>query len=169
MLNQEWKERLPDEFPDASRVWIYQSSRPFTEKEEAYIRGELDHYVDNWVSHSRPVKGWATVLFKQFILIMSDDTEDRLCGSAIDDSFRFIKYLDEKLELKLLDRMQMGFVNGNEIQIIPMEEIEKALAEKRINEHTLFFNNGIATRKELLNGWIIPLKKSFLWQRFAMN
>ncbi len=167
MVYQDWKMKLPEEFPEASRVWIYQSCRSFTEVEEKDIKKQLDDYISCWISHNRPVKGWGTVLFRQFILIMADDTMDRLCGSAIDDAFRFIKNLDENLSLKLMDRMQMGFIQDGVVRILPMNEVENALVEKRINEDTLFFNNAITTQKELINSWILPVKQSFLWQRFA--
>lgn len=167
MTEQNWRDRLPESLSGASRVWVYQNNRPFTPDEEKAITVHLKQFTADWMSHNRPVNGWATVLFRQFILVMADDTMDRLCGSAVDSAIRLIKELEQQYDLQLMDRLQMGFVKKEEILIIPMNEVEKALAAKEISHDTLFFNNAVATKEELLNHWILPLDHSYLWKRVS--
>ncbi len=165
MINSDWKKSVPEDFSEASRVWVYQSNRPFTEEEEKGIRRQLAFYTKNWMSHNRPVKGWATVIFDQFILLMADDTMDRLCGSAVDGSIRFIQDLEAQYGLELMNRMNLGFVKENALLIFPLDEVENRVADRTITGETLFFNNAITTKHQLLNGWILPVNKSFLWNR----
>ena len=63
---------LPAGFPDGSRAWIYQSSRAFIEKEEREINEQLHHFYSQWQAHGEPVKGWAGLLFRQFIIERQD-------------------------------------------------------------------------------------------------
>ncbi|MGN6475649.1 MAG: hypothetical protein ACTHKV_00375, partial [Flavipsychrobacter sp.] len=65
------KSEIPADFHDSSRVWIYQSSRPFIEKEEKEINEQLHQFYTQWQSHGIPVKGWAKLLFRQFIVMMA--------------------------------------------------------------------------------------------------
>src|SRR5699024_5885207 len=117
----------------------------------------------------RPVKGWGTVLFDQFIVLLADDTSDKLCGSAIDSSIRFMKELESKLGLELLNRMNLGFSDGQKLFTVPMQELETALEAGEIQQETLFFNNTVSSKKELLENWIQPIKESFLANRISLN
>ena len=40
-----------DKLPDASRVWIYQANRSFTEEELSEIRSKLDLFIEQWTAH----------------------------------------------------------------------------------------------------------------------
>lgn len=162
-----WQSCLPEGFSPETRVWIYQINRPFTGEEEGAIREQLQGFYTGWLSHDRPVKGWATVLFDQFILIMADDTMDRLCGSAVDNSIRLIKDLEHQYHISLLDRMLLAFWINNKIETIPINQVNQAVENGRITGETLFFNNAVSTKAELENNWIIPLNSSYLWKRIT--
>ena len=169
MVHSDWKTAVPADFSGASRVWIYQSGRRFTAEEVIDLNRRLRDFVDNWVSHNRPVKGWAGLLFDQFIVFMADDTMDRLCGSAIDGSIRFIKVLEGQLELVLMDRLQMAFLQPDSDQLVlfMLDEVEAAMRSGRIQKDALFFNNAVTTKDQMLDKWLVPLQNSFLWTRFS--
>ncbi len=168
MIIDQWKNEIPAHFPDSSRVWVYQSDRIFHSEEEQKLTVYLNQYVEEWISHGRPVKGWAKVLFHQFIIIMADDGADRLCGSAIDGSIRFIKEIETKMGVDLLDRMKLGFATENGVRVIPMHEVEGQIKNGELKKETLFFNNTVSTKGALLQDWIQPLDKSFLGRRMAI-
>lgn len=162
---QHWKSLLPEGFSPESRVWIYQSSRAFTEAESDKVEKLLNDYGAQWMSHNRPVKGWIKLLFNQFIIFMSDDTEDRLCGSAIDGSIRFVKEIEKEFNVGLLDRMTLAFLEGNEIKLFPVNKVHIALEKEFINADTLYFNNTVTTKASLENNWMIPLKDSWIGKK----
>ena len=68
-----YRESLPAEFDDSSRVWIYQSSRLFTLQEAYQIEDLLKSFTSTWNSHGVPVKGFAKLFFGQFVILMADE------------------------------------------------------------------------------------------------
>ncbi|MGH2642815.1 MAG: hypothetical protein ACRDE2_02610 [Chitinophagaceae bacterium] len=166
---QHWKSILPEDFSPESRVWIYQSSRAFTEKESDKIGNLLSEYCTQWISHNRPVKGWVKLLFNQFIIFISDDTQDKLCGSAIDNSIRFVKEIEREFNVGLLDRMMLAFLADDEIKIFPVNKVHTALEKGFINPDTCYFNNSVTTKDSLENNWIIPLKNSWIGKKYVQD
>jgi len=56
-MNTDYKEHIPEEFNNDSKVWIYQSNRLFTLHEAIEIEDLLKNFVNSWNSHGTPVKG----------------------------------------------------------------------------------------------------------------
>lgn len=162
----QWQDRIPSDFAAEAKVWVYQAARTFTVRELAEINEQLDQFYQQWMSHNRPVKGWAGVFFNQFIVIVADDTADRLCGSAVDHSLRVIQSLERQYEVSLLDRMLLGFLVQDRVELLPLAQLPHALAAGKVKEDTLYFNNTVTTKAALLDHWIIPLKDSWLAQRY---
>ncbi|MFT6883526.1 MAG: hypothetical protein ACJAVY_002331, partial [Marinoscillum sp.] len=42
-----------EKMPDHARLWVYQSSRPFTESERNELATYLDAFVDQWKAHGQ--------------------------------------------------------------------------------------------------------------------
>ena len=166
MNESNWKQAVPPGFPPSTRVWVYQSTRPFLEKELKEIAEQLYQFYAQWMSHNRPVTGWAGILFDQMILVMADDAADRLCGSAVDHSIRVMKSLERQYNVSLLDRTMLGFLREEKVELLPMSQVAPALAMGKIDSETPFFNNAISTRAELEDRWLIPVKDSWLAKRF---
>ena len=159
---------LPQDFSDASKVWIYQSSRPFSEKEEREINEQLLQFYSQWLSHQQPVKGWAKLLFKQFIIIMADETHVTIGGCSTDGMQRMIKSLERQYSVTLFDRMTLTFLIKDKTEMLPFNQVQYAIEKGFINKDTLTFNNIATTKQELLNNWIVPLSESWLAQRIAL-
>jgi len=155
-------ELIPSDFPDTSRVWIYQGSRPFIEKEENEINEQLEHFYTQWQAHGKPVKGWAKLLFKQFIVIIADQAITEVSGCSIDDSARIIKSLERQYSVNFFDRMTLTFLIDGKAQMLPFGQVQYAIDKGFINQETLVFNNIATTKKELLETWLVPLNKSWL-------
>ena len=65
-MNIDFKEQIPGDFLDTSRVWIYQCSRLFFLSEALQVEEILEQFVSNWKSHGADVKGYANLFFGQF-------------------------------------------------------------------------------------------------------
>ena len=98
-MNLEYKHLLPEDFADNSKVWVYQSSRLLTLSEALQMEELSQQFVQNWLSHGSEVKGYANLLFGQFVVLMADDTHTVVGGCSTDSSVRFIKELGEHLML----------------------------------------------------------------------
>jgi hypothetical protein len=155
-------EKVPHDFDDASKVWIYQSSRPFSNREIVEINDQLHHFYTQWMSHGAPVKGWASVVFDRYIIMMADETENVLGGCSMDDAQRVIKSLERQYQVKLFDRLTLSFYVKEKIEMLPFNQVQYALDKGFISGDTLMFNNLVATKHDLLHRWIVPMSTTWL-------
>jgi hypothetical protein len=49
-----------------------------------------------------------------------------------------------------------------------MEQLNYAIENNFINADTLYFNNTLQTKEELLNRWLTPVKESWLAKKFSL-
>lgn len=164
-MNINFQDLIPRDFNDNSHVWVYQSNRSFTVKETIQIEELLKDFAKNWKSHGTPVKGYANILFGQFIILMADETAMGVSGCSTDSSVRLIKNIEQDFEVELFDRLMLAFIIQERIQLLPLSKITSYLEDNLIATETLYFNNTILTKKELLNNWIIPVRESWLATR----
>jgi hypothetical protein len=156
-----YRDRLPFEFSDESRVWIYQSDRLFTAAEVLQIEERLYSFTAQWQSHGIPVKGYGIVLFGLFIILMADESATGVSGCSTDGSVRLVKKIEQDLGVQLLDRQLLAFIAEDSIRIIPLSQLNDKENIEWIGPETLYFNNMVQTKKELVDGWIIPVKESW--------
>ena len=158
-------EHIPNDFADTSRVWIYQSSRLFFISEALEMEDMLNDFAANWKSHGTPVKGFANLFFGRFIVLMADETATGVSGCSTDSSVHLIKSIEEKYKVQLFDRQNLAFVVKDKIQLLPLSQLEYAVENNFINADTLYFNNTVLSKKEMIEKWIIPVKESWLAKR----
>ncbi len=173
-MNLEYKEHIPPGFNDSSRVWIYQSSRLFFISEALEMEEMLHDFVANWKSHGDTVKGFANLFFGQFIVLMADESATGVSGCSTDSSVHLIKSIEEKFKLQLFDRQNLAFVSKDKsdsfrIQLLPLNQLEYAVENNFINAETLYFNNNVLSKKDLMEKWIIPVKDSWLAKRLNFS
>ncbi len=153
---------VPAVFAEDSRVWIFQSSRAFIEKEEKEINEQLCQFYKQWLSHNNPVKGWAGLLFRQFIVVMADETGEMTGGCSIDGMMRVVKSLERQYDVNFFDRMMITFLVKNKAEMLPFSQVQYAIDKGFIDKDTLLFNNVVNNKKELLENWLVPLNKSWM-------
>jgi len=165
----EYKHLIPEDFHSTSRVWTYQSSRLFTLSEALQTEKLLEDFVEQWHSHGVPVKGYANLLFGQFIIIMADETTTGVSGCSTDSSVHLIKQIEQQFGVNMFNRQTFAFIIKDKIQLLPMAQLNYAASNSFINADTLYFNNLVATKEQLLHSWIIPLKQSWLAKRIPFT
>jgi hypothetical protein len=165
-MNLTYTHLLPADFSDESRVWIYQSNRLFSIGEAMEIEKILEKFAGEWTSHGTPVKGFGTLFFGQFIILMADEKQTGVSGCSTDSSVRMIKMIESSLQVSLFERTNLAFVVKNKIELLPLQQVQYALEKQFIDEETLFFDNTVSTKASLQNSWIIPLGKSWLAKRY---
>lgn len=165
----ELKDLLPADFADDSRVWIYQSNRAFIDREEREVNEQLEQFYTQWLSHGTPVKGWAKLLFKQFIVMMADETATGVSGCSTDSSVKVIKSIERQYEVNLFDRLMLTFLVNDKAQMLPLNQVQYALDKGYINTDTPLFNNTVLTKKALEENWLVPLKDSWLASRVNLQ
>ena len=161
-MDLNFQQHLPTDFNDNSRVWIYQSSRMFFISEALEMEGMLQEFVRSWNSHGTPVKGYANLFFGRFIIFIADETATGVSGCSTDSSVRLIKSIEEKFKVDMFNRQSLAFVVKEKIEQVPLSQFSYAFENKFINEETLYFNNTVLTKKQLIENWISPVKNSWL-------
>jgi hypothetical protein len=167
-MQDQLKDLIPHDFSDNAKVWIYQCSRAFIEKEEREVNEQLHHFYTQWQSHGAPVKGWAKLLFRQFIVMMADETEVMVGGCSTDSSVRVVKSIERQYDVNFFDRMMITFLVKNKAEMLPFNQVQYAIDKGYINKDTLLFNNIATNKKELLGTWLVPLSESWLAGKIAL-
>lgn len=160
---------LPADLPDHSRAWIFQSSRPFIEKEEVEINEQLHQFYIQWKAHGIPVKGWARLLFRQFIVVLADEQHTQVSGCSTDGMVRIIKSLERQYEVSFFDRMMLTFLINGKAEMLPLGQLQYALDNGHIHPDTQVFNNIVSDKKELMHRWLVPFSQSWAAPRVSFS
>lgn len=169
MIKEEIATLVPDDFASGSRVWIYQGSRPFSEKEAVEIDEQLYHFYAQWMAHGAAVKGWAKLVFNRFIIMMADESEVQVSGCSTDSSVRIIKSLERQYSVDFFNRLSVTFLLKGKPEVLPLNQVQYAIDKGFIDENTPMFNHTVTTKQELLDSWLIPLGESWLKTRMTFN
>ena len=160
---------LPKNFDPQSKVWIYQANRTFTMGEIFELEPLLEDFVANWKSHGAKVKGYATVLYGQFILIMADETGTAVSGCSTDSSVHVIKAIEQMTGVQMFNRTLLAFYIKDKVQTIPQAQLNYALENGLLSMDTLYFNNLVHTKLSLEKDWLQPISKSWLAQSIKVQ
>jgi hypothetical protein len=167
-MDFEYRHLIPADFAADSKVWIYQASRTFMMSEALQLEEMMEEFIAQWNSHGTPVKGYANLLFGQFIVLMADETASGVSGCSTDSSVRLIKQVEEIFKVDMFNRQNLAFLVKEKIQAIPMAQLDYAYENGFITADTIYFNNLVLTKQALLDQWMIPVKDSWLARRLPL-
>jgi hypothetical protein len=167
-MNLEYEHLLPEDFAPDSRVWVYQSSRLFSLGEALQLEELLETFAKTWKSHGTPVKGYASLFFGQFVVLMADESATGVSGCSTDSSVRLIKEIEQLFKVSMFDRQSLAFVVNEKVQILPLPQLNYAIEKGFLNGDTPYFNNLVSTKQELVSNWIVPVKDSWLAKKLKL-
>ena len=153
--------------PNNSRVWMYQSDRVFTNQEIKFISEKATAFIEQWTRHGDNLKGSFTIKYNQFLVLAVDENFNNVSGCSIDASVRFVKELENELQIDLMNKLNVSFKVGNNINIVKLADFQKFAKEQKITKETIVFNNMVQTKEEVENNWEIPASKS--WHNRFIN
>ncbi|MES2140066.1 MAG: ABC transporter ATPase [Bacteroidota bacterium] len=157
--------------PEDARVWVYQSNRFISNLEVDEIEKAGVQFIAEWTAHGASLKASFDILYNRFIVIAVDEKQATASGCGIDKSVHFVKKLEKQFDLRLFDRMEVAYRNGNEIKTCHLNNLLEELtrsglySEKGNKEdanEVIVFNNMVSTKKQFDTEWEINLKQS--WQ-----
>lgn len=147
--------------PNNSRVWVYQANREFTQEEIEHISAKALMFIDSWTRHGDDLKGSFTIKYNQFLVLVVDEGFNNVSGCSIDASVRFIKELEQELSVDLMDKMNVSFKDGDNINIVKLPDFQKYAKEEKITSETIVFNNMVNTKEDFEAKWEVPAKESW--------
>lgn len=160
------KHHLPADFDALSKAWIYQSSRLFMISEALEMEDMLNDFVSSWKSHGAKVKGFASIFFGRFIVLLADEKATGVSGCSTDSSVHLIKKIEKEYNVEMFNRQSLAFIVKDKIEVIPLAQLKYAIENNFINSNTLYFNNTVITKQQLETDWIIPAGDSWLEKHF---
>lgn len=147
--------------PDTSRVWIYQANREFTQEEIELISAKAILFIDSWTRHGDDLKGSFTIKYSQFFILAVDEGFNSVSGCSIDSSVHFVQEIEKELNVNLMDKMNVSFKDGENINIVKLSDFKKFVDDKRITSNTIVFNNMINTKEDFETKWEVPANESW--------
>lgn len=150
-----------DNLPEESRIWIYQSSRKFSDEEMADIEKDLIEFLNNWNAHGTSLESSFLIKYNRFIILAVNQEVQAASGCSIDASVAFIQNLEQKYSVDLLDKMNVAFKQGEFITYKTLLEFKKLAKDKSVSENTIVFNNLVNTIEEWNENWEIPAIESW--------
>ncbi len=146
---------------DSSKVWVYQSTREFTEKEVEEISEVLRDFVDTWKRHGKDLKASFQIRYNQFVILAVDESYNGISGCSIDASANMFKNIEDKYNVDMFNKLNIAFKYGDHVNIVTLSDFQKYVKEEKINSKTIVFNNMITTKKELENRWELAAEDSW--------
>jgi hypothetical protein len=153
--------------PENSRVWIYQSNRAFSKEEIEIISAEAGDFIEAWTRHGDQVKGGFEMRYNQFLILAVDESFTNVSGCSIDASVRFVQKLESLISVDLMNKLNVSFKQGQQIQIVSLAAFQNLVKEGKILADTIVFNNMVQTKGDLARKWEVPAKDS--WHQRYLN
>ena len=152
-----------DELPLQSRVWVFQSNRIMSASEQSSIDTAVKEFVQKWSTHGVQMLASHVLYHNCFVVIAADEQKQSASGCSIDSFTALFKAFGTKYNLSFFDRFSIAYKLKDEVLISNLNEFKKLIAEGRVTQDSLVFNNLIDQRQDLYSKWEIPLKES--WQK----
>lgn len=150
-----------DTLPDDGRIWIYQANRKLSDDEVGEISHALQEFVTGWAAHGTPLEASFELRYNRFIIIGINQATQPATGCSIDASVQFIKELEKKYNIDLLDKMNVTFRLGEHIAHKPLIDFKKMAKEKAVSGNTIVFNNLVNNVGEYKEFWEVPAEESW--------
>ncbi len=156
-----------DHLPSRARVWVYQASQPLAKELLVPLLPRLAAFAEEWTSHGRQLAASVQFLHRQFLVIGLDEEVAGASGCSIDASVRFVQELEQQLGVALLEKSRMAFLADGKLRLLTRRELREAIAAGHITSETLYFNNTLATKRELDEQWPAPAGQTWLASYFT--
>ena len=127
-----------NEICDSSRIWIFQSDLKIENNKIELIKNELEKFLVQWSSHGKELKSSFEIKYNLFIIIAVDGSVNNATGCSVDSLTNFILKIQENNNINFFNRLSVAY------------KIE-----------TIVYNNLVKTKKEYINDWKVPAKKSW--------
>jgi hypothetical protein len=150
-----------DSLEDASKIWIYQSNREFSEKEVAEISHNLENFIGAWKRHGEDLKASYQIKYNQFIVIAVDENYNEVSGCSIDASVNLIKQFEQKFAIDLTNKLNISFKDNHNINVVSMADFQNYAKQQKITSDTVVFNNMITNKADFEQNWEVTANKSW--------
>lgn len=140
-----------------SRVWVYQSNRPFSENEKVQLTEAFKVFVDSWAAHGSKLVADATIIGDYFVVLAVDEKTAMASGCSIDSSVKFIKTIGQQFNIDFFNRLKLVVQKDNETKMISFSDLG-------LYEDWKIYNTLVNTIDLLNTSFLIPVNESELFK-----
>lgn len=158
--------QVPADFHPDSRIWIYQSDRMLDTDEKETVTTAGKNFARDWTAHKVALQSGFFIVEDCFLVLVVDESLAGASGCSIDTSVRFIRSLEGKYDLKLMERRNIAYLNDNQVKITDLETWKQEVVLGHVDASTPVFNNMITHLSEIHTGWLQPAGESWLKKFF---
>jgi len=151
-----------EKLPPHSRIWIYQSDRPFTVDEEKIISNSLTSFCSQWEAHGNPLQTSFKIEYHQFAILVVDESSAGASGCSIDGSVRILKELGNHLNIDFFDRTLVTFLENEKVRSYSLNQLKSLFQSGELNSSSQTFNNLVTSKAEWKINWKTSVQKSWL-------
>lgn len=155
-----------DQLSSTSRIWLYSSSRPFSEPEQVLIRTALQTFCEGWGTHGKGMHTSFEILHEQLLVLAVDESQLGASGCSIDGSVRALRELEQSLGLNLVDQGKLTLkTSEGTLRVVSGLGIKSKIAAGEISSDLEVLQSNIQTKGDLQALWQ-PVLKSWLSRYF---
>lgn len=148
-------------WPDATRVWIYQSHPVLTPQQVTRLEPLLTRFCAEWVSHRRDLRATGMVLLDRFVVLAVDESLADASGCSIDSSVRFLQSVERELGVTLFDRMRFSYEAEGAVHTVDHETFVARYASGALTAETIVYDTLVTTLGAMRTAWRKPLRDSW--------
>lgn len=158
------KERnaLFSDFPEESRLWIFQSVVALTSHQIIQTQDMMRQFVQAWDSHSVAVKSDFALVDRHFLVIVADERYVKVGGCSGDSLHRFIRDCGELVGVNWLDRLPIAVAQNDTILFFPKKQLIAWAQDQPDLSDVFLINANVATLKEFRPSFSIPILESWI-------
>ncbi len=139
--------------PDDARAWIFGSSRPLSEAEEAELVAEVEAFLDDWRAHGYPLTCAGEWRYGRFLIVAVDERTAPPSGCSIDAMVGTLKSLGRRLDVNMVDNAPVWYrAADGSLQRVPRAEFAAAGADGRVGKDTVVFDNTVTRLGQIRAG-----------------
>ena len=142
------------------QVWIYRSIIKLSEDEENDIARMAGDFIHQWDAHGKKLAADFDILHGHYLVFFVDKSVAEATGCSIDSSVHLIREIESKYSLGLLDRMQIGFLKGEEVVFHHFNELKDLFAKGEIKGSDTVINPMVYNKRDFDSNFYIRFSDS---------
>lgn len=142
------------------RLWIYRSVPKLTPEQENHIRKLGTAFIDQWAAHGAKLNASFKVLNHHFLVFFVNEDSAQASGCSIDASVSLIRQIEGTYKLGLLDRLQVPFLENDEVVMHHFSDLKELYAKGIISDESRVFNLLLEEGSSFDSEWLVPFSQS---------
>ncbi len=144
-----------NELPGDAKIWLYPCTETLTTAQKDAVSVELENFIEDWLSHSRAIKGSSAILADRILCLAASQESFNVGGCSIDASTRFLRSLENKYGVNCFAMTLLIYKTQNGFDAIDVQEITQKVKSGELTADTQVFNLQAENADDLKEPWML--------------